>query len=131
MGQQIIANGGVQYVSQIAAQYVYLDFDGESTSYNGEFLTVDNVEVDDSQLTQARIVDIVAELNAKYASQNVIFVTEKPESTDYSTIFVGKTSAFDSYGNFAGLAETIDKDNKNKTDNAFVMLDSSADNDSL
>ena len=39
MEQQVIANGGVQYVPQIAVQYVYLDFDGESTSYNGEILT--------------------------------------------------------------------------------------------
>ena len=29
MEQQKIANGGLQYVPQIAAQYVYLDFDGE------------------------------------------------------------------------------------------------------
>ena len=29
MEQQKIANGGLQYVPQIAAQYVYWDFDGE------------------------------------------------------------------------------------------------------
>ena len=29
MEQQIITNGGLQYVPQIAVQYVYLDFDGE------------------------------------------------------------------------------------------------------
>ena len=49
MRQQNIANGGVQYVPQIAGQYMYLDFDGESTSYNGE-LTVDNAEVQNSSL---------------------------------------------------------------------------------
>ncbi len=126
MEQQKIANGGVQYVPQIAAQVVYLDFDGESTSYNGEILTVDHVEVKDSALTAERIADIVFELNAKYAAQNVIFVTEKPEFTEYSTIYIGKTSAFDQYGNFAGLAETIDEGNRISTDNAFVMLDSTA-----
>ncbi|MBE6392512.1 MAG: hypothetical protein E7044_00425 [Lentisphaerae bacterium] len=67
MEQPIIANGGLQYVPQIAVQYVYLDFDGELTSYNGEILTVDNVEVQDSSLTEERIANIVAELNAKYA----------------------------------------------------------------
>ena len=54
MEQQIIANGGLQYVPQIAVQYVYLDFDGELTSYNGEILTVDEVEVKDSSLTEER-----------------------------------------------------------------------------
>ena len=76
MEQQMIANGGLQIVPQIAVQYVYLDFDGELTSYNGEILTVDNMVVKDSSLTKERIAHIVAELNAKYASQNVIFVTK-------------------------------------------------------
>ena len=60
MGQPMIATGGLQYVPQIAVQYVYLDFDGESTSYNGELLTVDNVKVKDSSLTEERINSIVA-----------------------------------------------------------------------
>ena len=131
MEQQVTANGGVQYVPQIAVQYVYLDFDGELTSYNGEILTVDNVEVKDSSLTEERIAYIVAELNAKYAAQNVIFVTEKPQNIEYSTIYIGKTEAFSPYGNFAGLAETIDSGNKNKTDKAFVMLDSTASNETI
>ena len=80
MEQQIIANGGLQYIPQIAVQYVYLDFDGELTSYNGEILSVDNVEVKDSSLTEERIKNILAELNAKYAAQNVIFVTERPKN---------------------------------------------------
>ena len=126
MEQQIITNGGLQHVPQIAVQYVYLDFDGELTSYNGEILTVDNVEVQNSSLTEKRIADIVAELNAKYADKNVIFVTEKPENAEYSTIYIGKTSAFEQYGNFAGVAETIDKGNQIKTDNAFVNLDATA-----
>jgi hypothetical protein len=51
--------------------------DGELTSYDGENLTVDNVSVSDSQLSQERICQIVSELNAKYSAQNVIFVIEK------------------------------------------------------
>ena len=124
MKQQIFADGGVQTVPEIAIQYVYLDFDGALTSYNGEILTVDDVEVQDSSLTEERILKIIAELNKKYAAQNVVFVSERPQTDEYSTIFVGKTSAFDEYGNFVGLAETIDSGNKNKKDNAFVMLDS-------
>jgi len=126
-----IANGGVQYVPQIAVQYVYLDFDGELTDYNGEILTIEGVEVRDPQLTQTRIADILAELNKKYASQNVIFVTERPVTAEYSTIFIGKTEAFDQYGNFAGLAETVDLSNANKSDNAFVNLDSTAANEQI
>lgn len=131
MEQQIIEKGGLQYVPQIAVQYVYLDFDGELTSYNGEILTIDNVEVQDSSLTGERIADIVAELNARYAAQNVIFLTERPETAEYSTIYIGKTSAFDEYGKFAGLAETIDEGNQNKSDNAFVMLDSAASDEQI
>ena len=59
----------------------------------------------------------------------MIFVTDKPENAEYSTIYIGKTSVFAEYGNFAGLAETIDFDNQNKTDKAFVMLDSTASNE--
>ena len=128
MEQHNIANDGVQFMPQIAVQYVYLDFDGDLTSYNGEILSIDNVEVLDSVLTEKRITDIVRELNDKYADQNVIFVTERPQNAEYSTIYIGKTEAFAPYGNFTGVAETIDSGNKNKTDKAFVMLDSTADN---
>ena len=121
-----ILQGGVQLVTPIAPQIVYLDFDGELTRYDGEFLTIDNVEVQHSLLTKERIENILYLLNEKYASQNIKFVTERPVSGEYSTIYIGKTSAFDAYGTFAGLAETLDHNNANKTDNAFVNLDSSA-----
>jgi len=122
-------NGSEQMLSPLTteAQVVYLDFDGELTNYNGEILTVKNVEVMDSQLNQERIVNIVTKLNTLYADQNVIFVTEKPADTEYSTVYVGKTSAFDEYGDFSGLAETIDKGNLSSTDKAFVMLDKNSD----
>ena len=47
--------GGLQNIPQIAVQYIYLDFDGELTSYNGEILSIDNVEVQDSNLDAERI----------------------------------------------------------------------------
>ena len=121
-----ILQGGVQLVASIAPQIVYLDFDGELTRYDGEILTIDNVEVQHALLSDERIQNILSILNEKYASQNVKFVTERPVTGDFSTIYIGKTSAFDAYGTFAGLAETIDHNNANKSDNAFVNLDSSA-----
>ena len=134
MDNQSIANaGGVQFAlqDQPAKQIVYLDFDGELTSYNGEILVVENVEVQDSSLTNERIADITATLNRKYNAQNIVFVTERPQTGKYSTVYIGKTSAFDPYGNFTGLAETIDHGNKISNDNAFVMLDSTANNETI
>ena len=66
-------DGGLQFVPQIAAdqQIIYLDFDGELTSYNGEILTVDNVEVQHSEISEERIKNILQQLNEKYFAQNV------------------------------------------------------------
>ncbi len=124
---QLIQSGGVQTVTQLN-QIVYLDFDGEYTSYNGEILNVDGVVVEDSKLSGERIAEIVAALNEKYIFAGVKFVTQRPIDGEYSTVYVGKTDDFDQYGNFAGLAETVDKGNANKSDKAFVMLDSTASN---
>ena len=44
MQQTMIPNSGIMTVPQIAApQLVYLDFDGELASYNGELLTIDRI----------------------------------------------------------------------------------------
>ena len=127
MKNSVTSNNTQNNVQQI----IYLDFDGELTSYCGEILTIDNVEVSNSKLTIARILDIIAQLNARYAAQNVIFVTERPQNSEYSTIYIGKTFSFDQYGNFTGLAETIDFENKNKSDKAFVNLDCSASDETI
>ena len=133
MAEDMILDGGIMIATAApaAVQYVYLDFDGELTSYNGEILTVDEVEVKDSSLTEERIANIVAELNAQYAAQNVIFVTQHPETAEYSTIYIGKTEAFEPYGSFAGLAETLDENNQIKTDKAFVMLNATNSNEEI
>ena len=115
----------------MASQIVYLDFDGEFTAYNGEILTIENVQVNHSLLSRKRIENILSQLNEKYSGQNVVFVTERPESAGYSTIYIGKTTAFDAYGNFAGIAETVDHGNTNPADNAFVMLDFSANDETI
>ena len=128
MESQKMTHGGLQYLPQIAvaAQIVYLDFDGENASYNGEILSLDTVEVKDALLTAERINNIVTQLNARYAAEGILFVTQRPVGQEYSTVFVGRTTAFDSYGTFKGLAETIDEGNLNKTDKAFVNLDTTA-----
>ena len=127
MDEYSTLNSGIQYIPQIAVQQIiYLDFDGEVTSYDGEILSIDNVVVQESFLTEERIASIVSELNAKYADSGVVFVTQLPENTEYSTIYIGKTASFNEYGSFNGIAETIDKGNNDKSDNAFVMLDSTA-----
>ncbi len=133
MEQQIIENGGLQYVPQIAVQYVYLDFDGESTTYRNEDLNITiEVDVDDSGMSDEQKRYILAELSEKYANKNIVFTAEKPEDIQqYSTIFIGKTDDFDEYGTFAGLAETIDIGNQIKNDNAFVMQDSTADSEKI
>ena len=126
-------DGGVQYVPQIAVvqQIIYLDFDGELTSYKGEILTVENVEVKASSLTEERIAGIVSSLNGMYASSGIRFVTERPNEQEYSTIYIGKTTSFAPYGAFAGVAETIDTGNLNKSDNAFVLLDAARSNEEI
>ncbi len=126
---QLIQSGGVQVIRK--PQIVYLDFDGEQTSYNGEQLNIEHVTVEDSDLTEERIASITARLNAEYAEQNVIFVTERPGNEEFSTVFVGQTDAFEEYGSFLGLAETIDKENQIKNDNAFVLADATWSNEQV
>ena len=120
--QEFTANGGLQYTLPAPVQIVYLDFDGALTRYDGTLLTVENVTVQSSGLTEKRIAEIVSRLNAAYASSGVCFVTQKPAAGEYSTIYIGPASAFENLGNFAGLAETVDTGNQNKSDNAFVLL---------
>ncbi len=117
MNTELIHSGGVQKLSRI--QYVYLDFDGESTSYNGELLTIDKVELTDSLLTREEIRAITADLNARYSNSNVLFVTDRPFGIEFSTVYIGYT---DDLGDYSGLAETIDHGNQNASDNAFVIL---------
>ena len=106
-------------------QFVYLDFDGAETVYSGDILTIDNVSVRESGFSDPQIEYIASVLNAKYSGE-VIFVTEAPVDGEYSTIYIGITDAFKPYGDFSGMAETIDSGNLNKRDNAFVLVDSAS-----
>ncbi len=112
-------------------QIVYLDFDGESTVYRNNDLNIAiAVDVEDSGMSEEQKQYILAELSARYALEDIVFTTEKPNDTaEYSTIFIGQTDDFEEYGSFAGLAETIDQGNLIKNDNAFVLADYTCDTD--
>ncbi|MBR4611239.1 MAG: AIDA repeat-containing protein, partial [Kiritimatiellae bacterium] len=118
--------GAIPPSNTATTQIVYLDFDGAETSYHNRDLNlaIDNLQVEDSGFESADITVIVASLNGLF--DDVVFTTELPFDGEYSTIYIGVTSAFDQYGSFLGLAETIDSGNQIHDDNAFVLLDSSA-----
>ncbi|MBR4676180.1 MAG: AIDA repeat-containing protein [Victivallales bacterium] len=128
---QSILNSGIQTVIPAVAvptpQIVFLDFDGAVTSYHNRDLdiSIDNVTVEDSGICDGDIAVIVDALNAQFGG-DVVFTAELPSDGEFSTIYVGVTSAFDEFGDFLGLAETIDSGNQFHDDNAFVLLDSSA-----
>lgn len=105
-------------------QIVFLNFNGATTSYNNVQLglSVNDIIVAESGYSDAEITIIVDTLNAQFGG-DIFFTTVAPEDTEYSTVFIGITDAFASYGNFLGLAESIDAGNLNHSDNAFVFLD--------
>ena len=62
MKNSVTSNNTQNNVQQI----IYLDFDGEITSYNGKILTVDDVVVNNTGLSRERIERIAAELNKEF-----------------------------------------------------------------
>ncbi len=111
----------------LAKQIVYLDFDGENTEYNNADLGLNfAVTVKDSGMTEEQKSRILQQLSEQYENTGVVFTLERPAEGAYSSVFIGQSDDFKPYGNFAGLAETIDLGNKNGNDDAFVMLDASA-----
>ena len=127
--QLLIPNSGIQtIIPQLAVpQYVYLDFDGAVTSYHNRDLDIfiDNIEVEESGFDNSIISLIVAALNAQF-DDDIVFTADIPQSDEYSIVYIGTTHAFDVYGSFLGLAETIDSGNNIRNDNAFVFLNSAA-----
>ena len=111
-------------------QIVFLDFDGEKTIYNNSALDLNfSVNVEDSGIDKERQMEILQILNTEYADAGISFTIEKPDDNNYfSTIFIGETRAFDSYGNFSGVAENIDVNNRIKNDKAFVIMNHNSDN---
>ncbi|MBR4674149.1 MAG: AIDA repeat-containing protein, partial [Victivallales bacterium] len=125
-----VTHGGIQTVPRAdftaSPQIVYLDFDGAVTSYvNADLgVAIGGITVEPSGFGDDVTATIAAFLNGMF--DDVVFTTELPSDGAFSTIYIGVASAFDEYGDFLGLAETIDSDNRIHDDNAFVLLDSSA-----
>ena len=113
-------------------QYVYLDFDGERTTYRNRDLNVSlSVTVKNSGFSSAQKQEILSGLTEKYKSDGVVFTTEKPKDTAYSTLYFGQSSSFRKYGDFFGISETIDGNNQTANDNAFILLDSAYSTDQV
>ena len=126
MTEQELIRGGLQNIPQI----VYLDFDGAETVYRNTDLNISiNVEVEDSSFSREEQQFILNQLSEKYSDSLISFTTEMPVEGPYSTIFIGTTDAFAQFEDFQGIAETIDKDNRIKDDDAFVFADSRTDLD--
>ena len=103
MDNQIIANaGGIQFVSQdqTAKQIVYLDFNGESTTYrNSDLNLAVDVQVKNSGISFEHQAYIVSKLIDLYADSNICFTIEKPVNNEqYSTIYIGNIDDFDEFG---------------------------------
>ena len=133
MEQQIIANGGLQNVPQIAGQYVYLDFDGGLTNYRNETLGIDcQISVIDSQISLDRQNFIIDSLNSQYGENGIYFTNIAPSDvSEYSTIFFGMPEGLPENNDIFGLSETIDANNQIKNDNAFVFFDHRADDNQI
>ena len=131
--QLLVLDSGIQTIlpenapQTVSPQIVYLDFDGAETSYHNAALglDIDDITVAPSGIGNDTIFTIVSALNERFGD-DIVFTADQPDGDDYSTIYIGVTSAFDEYGNFIGLAETIDSGNLIRDDNAFVLLDSTA-----
>ena len=115
------------------AQYVYLDFDGEElVRYSNPDLALSlDLSVADPVFSEAQRAAVVSALSEQYEKYNIAFTLDRQENVDYSTIYFGVSSAFDEYGDFFGIAETCDGNDQNRSDNAFVLLDSAYSDDQI
>ncbi|MBO4511774.1 MAG: AIDA repeat-containing protein, partial [Victivallales bacterium] len=125
MSQNEILQGSGKESS--VSQLFYLDFNGAETSYFNRDLgiSIDNVSVSASGFGAQQAATIVNALNTRFSGE-AFFTTIRPDEGEYSTVYIGLTSAFDAYGQFLGIAETVDTGNKIHDDNAFVLLDARA-----
>ena len=99
-------NGGLQYIPQIAVQYIYLDFHRELISCADDSSNGSS-EKQDFSLNREYIAEIVSELNTKFIGENIIFVTEPPVDTDFAAIHISGSAV--SALNMPALAEQNEK----------------------
>ncbi|MEA4862256.1 MAG: hypothetical protein VB042_02995 [Victivallaceae bacterium] len=104
-------------IQRVRGHQVYLVFGGGETAYAGEVATIEKVSIAPSGISPSIIAGIVKKLNQLFHGK-ISFAAERPDTTDYSTIYIGHTDAFNILGRFRGLAEKIGVDGGR----AFVLL---------
>ena len=107
-------------------QTIWLNFEGaEDVTFRGpetvEALEIPAFNAPEGNTTET-MEQICSDLNTLFESQNVHFVLSPPDTGEYSTVYLGGTNeAFLSYGDFLGLAESVDTGNLVKDDIALVF----------
>ncbi len=123
------ASAPVQVELSAPTQVVFLDTSGAlDADYNGP-VSVTGIDVPrfaaGGELAgqEAAIVEaMTGALNRTDFGVDLVFTNERPQSGDYSTVYIGGTGAeFAQWGHFLGLAEDVDTGNQLHTDNAFVF----------
>ena len=105
---------------------VTLDFNGGSHVYRNPELRMNiPVRIAPSGISAERARMLAETLNREYADSSVQFEVGVNSSETTSTVRIGRTSDFDRYGAFLGLAEGIG------SGDAYVLLDDSANDTEL
>ena len=114
------------------SQIILLDYQGApNVTFDGpallENLSVAPLNLPDGSAADDFMADVCESLNTLYGDWPVQFVLAPPSAGDYSTIYVGGTNeVFLQYGNFLGIAESVDVGNLNPNDKAFVFSETIA-----
>jgi len=125
-------SGPENFPDHARGQIVYLDGDGaHSVTYDGP-VTVQRIDVPAFSADgvglggqEHRLVEAIAQQVAHRLSPFGVTVTaSKPQVLEYSTLYLGGSGEFVSaWGDFTGLAESVDVGNANRRDEGFVFTD--------
>jgi len=118
---------------QFDGQIIYLDFDGaEDVTYNGP-VTVGPFDVPAFEAPgelagqEQELISLITAGTGELFEPLGVTVTHVfpgPSVSEYSTVYIGGTGdAFEDYGQFYGLAETVDVGNVEHQDDANVFSD--------
>lgn len=119
----------INHLQSSIPQVLYLDLAGAANvDYRGP-ITVTGIDVPAFALPQSlaghesiAAASLRDQVQSALAGLGVTVTTERPSAGDYSTIYVGGDGeSFQQYGFHLGLAEKVDHDNADPSDNAFVF----------
>lgn len=124
LGDIAIGDSATYENSSYEKKYFYVDFSGGTDlEFDNELVSLSDITLHAASFSGEEQAYVVAALNELFADGSIVFTAELPEDAgSYSTIYVGSTDAFDSYGLFRGISETIDVGNRIDDDNAFVLI---------